>query len=235
MSDETLRALVAVFDDEWEGTFAKDVARAIDARIRAVCGEVMRTSGGAATPAGERRTADEPAFHAPPRGPEEGGDSTNKCSHPATCGGTEGMPFWCVQCGAIQWNRDLPWKVPEWRRVGPGSAVTHARWEALLAERDELRAKLADMHEDYEASQDARAQNAADRAAAIARAEAAEAQRDELSRSVCGFLDSWHISHGRHWDKTMQRGAGCPACIDERRLKDELCTALARLSPKPGG
>ncbi len=144
MSDETLRALAAVFDDEWEGTFAKDVARAIDAHIRAVVAEMVY-----------QRSPDTPE----PRIGLVGKDVL--------------FPDTNAPTGTV--------------------TVTHARWEVLLAERD----------------------------AALARAEAAEAQRDELARIVANVQAHLAV-----------RKLHIPAC---RWAADELEEALARLSPKPGG
>ncbi len=189
MSDETLRALVAVFDDEWEGTFAKDVAHAIDAHVRAVVAEM-------------------------------------KCDKAHVT---------CLQC-----KEELRMPLTE-HECGGTVTITHARWEALLAERDELRAKLADMHEDYEASQDARAQNAADRAAAIARAEAAEAQRDGLAdvlRRVATVGMSGLSEDGCMWcwdDEATEPGRYDPVHGPAHRPHCPIGLALARLSPKPGG
>jgi hypothetical protein len=37
-----------------------------------------------------------------------------------------------------------------------------------------------------------------------------------------------------HWDSTMQRGAGCPVCIDQRAVKQRLRDALAALAGGQG-
>lgn len=34
--------------------------------------------------------------------------------------------------------------------------------------------------------------------------------------------------HMEHWDSTMRRGIGCPVCIKQRQLRDEIDTALSK-------
>jgi hypothetical protein len=36
-------------------------------------------------------------------------------------------------------------------------------------------------------------------------------------------------SHTGHWDSTRQHGAGCPVCIEERKIKNELQEVIASL------
>lgn len=70
----------------------------------------------------------------------------------------------------------------------------------------------------------------ADRDAAITAREAAEADNAAL-RSLLERSKRAGYGH-EHWDHTMRRGAGCPLCIERRKMNDEIDAALA--DPHPG-
>ena len=85
------------------------------------------------------------------------------------------------------------------------------RWDELVAERDELTRRLK---LEYETRMDTRKM-----------LEAAEAERDRYKQAYEILRDDGGWGHS-HWDHTMQHGAGCETCIEQREAKARARAAL---------
>lgn len=59
------------------------------------------------------------------------------------------------------------------------------------------------------------------------------AERDALKAALEMVIEHGQLGNHAHWDMSMERGAGCPVCINQRNVLDSIRAALAQGRDKP--